>query len=65
MWGKKDRQGYHFALISKLIQNYCGKITKDDVERDDLLQSEEQHQKTKVMTKKQSFTDIKLILMNS
>ena len=42
----------------KLIQDYCGKITKDDAERDDLLQSVEQLQKTKVMTRKQSFSDI-------
>ena len=42
----------------KLIQDYCGRITKDDAERDDLLQSAEQHRKTKVMTKKQSFSDM-------
>ena len=30
----------------KLIHDYCGRITKDDAERDDLLQSAEQHRKT-------------------
>ena len=40
----------------KLIQDYCGRITKDDAERDDLLQSvEEQHRKTKGMTKNNLF----------
>ena len=31
---------------------------KDDAEQDDLLQSVEQHQKTKVMTKTQSISDM-------
>ena len=40
------------------VQDYCGKITNNDIERDDLLQNVEQHRKTKVMTKKQSFSDV-------
>ena len=35
----------------KLIQIYCGRITQDDAERDDLFQSVEPHRKTKVMTR--------------
>ena len=41
-----------------LIQDYCGKIPKDDTEHNNLLKSVEQHRKTKVMTKKQSFSDM-------
>ena len=48
----------------KFIQDFSGKITKGDAERDNLLQSVEQHRKTKVMTKKQSFSDISLRLID-